>query len=506
MYGVIQSMRNMIKLFYAASILALSLFCFIGSSAGAASMLEGLSSFQESLAGWVEKVESLEGKLSVLEKDLGAKDKKLTDIKSSLSNIESLLSKLDSKITKVEKTRSVQGVRESLKSYEDILDIFKERFAEMAKKLEDQEVKVAVLEKIYATAQNPVETLLREMDKQKESINALAEKVDTQDKSLLVITEDFKKSKTPSETLEKRIKELQTRLSGLESGTVKRETGLVATEAHGTDTTEEASHSESHAGESEAHTVASRHEIKGGHSVKSGTGKKESPDMKGYIDIGEGFFIKDVKFASFGSSCQVHGEIVNKSERYYSTADFTIQAFNNVGKLLGGYTFSIMGFGQGRKEIFEEILTGVKEDEVTTYALSFGKGEMKMVERAHEVLVADAEAHKDRHEVAKRDAEKKEALEGFEDIGNGIYLGNVAFSGFGSSSTVTGVVKNQSGKDFERAAFVMKIFSKEYGMITKLEFAIRRLKAGGSRHFEEIITGVGPTDIDRYEVAFKESY
>jgi hypothetical protein len=97
-------------------------------------------------------------------------------------------------------------------------------------------------------------------------------------------------------------------------------------------------------------------------------------------------------------------------------------------------------------------------------------------------------------------------LEGFEGIGNGFYVGNVSFDGFGSSSTVTGNIKNNSESDFYSASFVMKVYSKTYGMITSLDFSVRSIKRGDTKTFEEIITGVQPVDIDRYEVTFKSSY
>ncbi len=52
----------------------------------------------------------------------------------------------------------------------------------------------------------------------------------------------------------------------------------------------------------------------------------------------------------------------------------------------------------------------------------------------------------------------------------------------------------------------MKIYSKDYGMITSFDFSVRRLKSGGIKTFEEIVTGIRPVEISRYEVVFKEAY
>ena len=49
------------------------------------------------------------------------------------------------------------------------------------------------------------------------------------------------------------------------------------------------------------------------------TGHHEKPqahvEKTGLVDIGEGFFLKNIKFEPFGSSSQISGEIMNKSEQ-----------------------------------------------------------------------------------------------------------------------------------------------------------------------------------------------
>jgi len=139
-----------------------------------------------------------------------------------------------------------------------------------------------------------------------------------------------------------------------------------------------------------------------------------------------------------------------------------------------------------------------------------GESTIKMFEK--EVKVAKA----DTKEAAPEDLEEllfeegkggvAEELEGLKSVGNGFYAGNVSFNGFGSSSTATGVIKNNSKNYFQNASFVMKIYSKAYGMITSFDFSVRRIKSGEMKTFEEIVAGVNPVDISRYEIAFKNSY
>ena len=72
--------------------------------------------------------------------------------------------------------------------------------------------------------------------------------------------------------------------------------------------------------------------------------------------------------------------------------------------------------------------------------------------------------------------------------------------------TVTGNIKNNSENDFYNASFIIKVYGKTYGMITSLDFSVRSINRGDTKAFEEIIAGVQPVDIDRYEIAFKSSY
>ncbi len=144
-----------------------------------------------------------------------------------------------------------------------------------------------------------------------------------------------------------------------------------------------------------------------------------------------------------------------------------------------------------------------------------GESTIKMFEK--EVKIAKADTKKaDTGEAAPEDLEAllfdegkgggPGKLEGFKSVGNEFYAGKVSFSRFGSSSTVTGEIKNNSKNDFYNTKFVMKVFSKAYGMITSFDFTVRRFKSGEIKTFEEIVSGVNPVDIERYEIAFKNSY
>ncbi len=500
------------KKFLVIAIFVFFLFGFNGSS-DAASLIEDLKNFEQSLSEWVTNFDKLEQRFSNLENNLDAKDKQLADFNQSITNIENLVANINTKIEKVEKMGSVSGMKDILKSYEGTLNVFKRRFSEMAKRLEDQEVKTAVLGKIYDTAQKPLETLMQAIDEQKEVINNMAKRLDEQEKTLLAIERGFKQilpTESPAKGAEaavqafrqkqKEIEEINARLSRLESGTIVLKT-------------EEKVERKPEAGIKEKVVVLET-------PTEGAKVPTEKPyEMKGFTNIGGGFFIKNIELKPFGSSTYISGEITNKSDRDYSIVDFRIQAYSEENDLLGDHSFSIKGFKRDGTKTFEEVIAGAASERIAKYFIfpaemplgsDMGEGTVEMTGKELQVAMAETTVKQPQIEEGKTTAKKAweiaKELEGFENIGNGFFIRNVSFSGFGSSSTVTGEIKNNSKNDLYLASFVMKIYSKDYGMITSFDFSIRRLKSGGIKTFEEIVTGVPPVDISRYEVVFKSSY
>jgi predicted nuclease with TOPRIM domain len=454
---------------------------------GFSDILKDLKNFEESLSDWVVQTNELSQRLSELEGDREAREKQIADYNQSMTNIEDLITDLNAKVDKVAKMSSLEGVKDIVKSFEGTLDVFKKRFSKLAKRLEDQEVKTAVLEKIYKTAQKPVETMMQAVDEQNEVVNKLAKRLNEQEKTLLTIKEGLKNQTTPTETLVKGIEELNSRLSNLESGVVVRKA-------------EEIVEREPEA-EIKEKVVISKAPI------------KETIEVKGFIDIGRGFFIKNIEFKPFGSSTYASGEIMNKSDRDHGIAEFKFQVYNKEDVLLESHRFSVGSLRRDSTKAFEEVIVGVKPKNIAKYAVFFaemslvsatGEEEIKIIERKPKVAMKKAEIGKE-ESTAKKAWETAKELEGFENIGSGFFIRNVSFDSFGSSSTVTGEIKNNSKKDYYLATFVMKIYS-NYGMITNFDFSVRRFKSGDIKPFKEIITGARPVDIDRYEIVLKKFY
>jgi len=471
------------------------LFNFKGSS-DAASLIEDLKSFEESLGEWVAQTNELNKRLSELEGEHEAREKQIVDYNQSITNIEDLITDLNAKVDKVAKMSSLKGVKDIVKSFEGTLDVFKKRFSKLAKRVEDQEVKTAVLERIYKTAQKPVETVMQAVDEQKEIVNKLTKRLAEQQKTLLTIKEGLKNQTTPTETLVKSIEELNSRLSNLESGVVVRKTEEIVERKPEAEIKEKV----------EAPKEVAKAPI------------KETIEVKGFIDIGRGFFIKNIEFKPFGSSTYASGEIMNKSDRDHGIAEFKFQVYNKEDVLLESHRFSIGSLRRDSTKAFEEVIVGVNPKNIAKYAVFFaemslisatGEEKIKIIERKPKVAMKEtdtkqAEIGKEKS-TAKKAWETAKELEGFENIGSGFFVKNVSFDSFGSSSTVTGEIKNNSKKDYYLATFVMKIYS-NYGMITNFDFSVRRFKSGDIKPFKEIITGARPVDIDRYEIVLKKFY
>ncbi len=481
---------------------------FFSGTVGFSDILKDLQKFEQSLGDWVTQIDELNSRISNLESDKAFREKQAAEINQSMANIENLLSNMDAKIERVENMSSLEGVKEIVKSFEGTLNVFKKRFSKLANGLEDQEVRTAVLERMYKTANKPLETLMQAIDEQKSIINKLGEKLGNQEQIILSMKESLQKQTSPDESYAKGIEELNNRLRELELGVLVQNVTVpkhgehddevnVATPTGPHITPDEAKH---------AAAPAEHHEKPQAHVEKTGL-----------IDIGEGFFLKNIKFEPFGSSSQISGEIVNKSDTDYGMTDFKVEAYDKENVLLGDQGFSVYGFNKGISKPFEEIFVGVMPKEIGKYSIypalmplvsETGESTIKIIEIEAAVAKAETkEAVPDNLEDMIFDEKAHpEALEGFEGVGNGFYVGNVSFNGFGSSSTVTGNIKNNSENDFYNASFIMKVYSKTYGMITSLDFSVRSINSGDTKTFEEIIAGVQPVDINRYEITFKSSY
>ncbi|GAX62619.1 chromosome segregation ATPase [Candidatus Scalindua japonica] len=91
------------------------------------------------------------------------------------------------------------------------------------------------------------------------------------------------------------------------------------------------------------------------------------------------------------------------------------------------------------------------------------------------------------------------------EIGNDFSVSNVTFEKFGSSSIVQGEIKNGSRDDIITVSFVMKLFGGDGNTIAEFDFNIMNIKSSSTEPFKEMVNGVLPSQISRYEIKYKRS-
>ena len=195
-----------------------TLMLFFPCTIGFSDILKDLDSFQKSLGNWVTQIDELNSRISNMESEKASREKQTAELNNSLANIENLLSDMDAKVERVENMSSLEGVKEIVKSFEGTLNVFKKRFSKLANRMEDQEVKTAVLERMYKTANKPLDTLMQAIDEQKSVINRLGDKLKKQEDLILSMKESLQKQSSPDKSIVSGIEELYSRLSKLESG------------------------------------------------------------------------------------------------------------------------------------------------------------------------------------------------------------------------------------------------------------------------------------------------
>ncbi len=93
---------------------------------------------------------------------------------------------------------------------------------------------------------------------------------------------------------------------------------------------------------------------------------------KGYFEIGNGFYAKDISFQPFGSSVELSGIILNASAEDYNIANFKILVYDDNSEFLREQEFSLKGIAGSESKSFYEIISGVKTDKIANYAIVFG--------------------------------------------------------------------------------------------------------------------------------------
>jgi len=339
-----------------------------------------LEEFQTSLQNWMNNFDTLSDQFSSLKKSVNGHLAPLKD----LGNIGDKLSSLDSRVKKVEQSTSIEEVKKVIDSFGKTFDTFKKLFADLKKKVEDQGVKISVLEKKYLQAERPLKPFKKEVEdiktfvketfaEQEKMINASIEKIS-------------KRVGSQGSMLLNNIANIKNRLKKLEGG------GVVGTSPpHGAEVASEAPLQEapvpehppqapSHETQEEAkvaeETSAHSKESTGEEQKAANTEEAKKNELfaalekEGFEKIGENFFVRNVKLDTFGSSTQIEGEIKNVSGRDQSIAEFEIRIYDLNDVLMEKIDFSIKSFKEKETRTFSQIITGYNPVSIGRYEIT----------------------------------------------------------------------------------------------------------------------------------------
>lgn len=458
------------KKIYLTAIFALSGFLFVSHRDSSGDALSELSN-------WMERMERLADKMDNIEKDIDS----LKNTIESFERREKTLATFAARIEALEQMESGQT-----------MNTLKEGLSELRKVVEDQQVITAVLEKKYQEAQRPLEPIKTAIEEQKEVISKLVARIDAQDKRIELMSDSVNKKMMPLAELTKEIDEKMasiSRLSDIINNLEKRGDDMEKALISGLPSLSGAS------GTSTAETP-----------VSEGEKKFSIADVlkaQGFQETGGGFFVRDVKFKSFGSSVEVSGEVMNDSEENYNVADFRIFVYDDKDTLLRSQDFSVKGINKGNVKPFKEIISGVKVSEAVKYAVTFGR-DIRPDQITNPTAIKGEETGLN---VLGEGLEKVETApkieEGFEDIGNNFYVRNLNIKKFGSSCEITGELKSLSDKYFSIAPFHIKIFNNQKDLIWEQDFSVKGIRGGAIKGFSEFLTGVEPEDVGSYEIRSK---
>ncbi|MFN3532499.1 MAG: hypothetical protein ACK41Q_08335 [Candidatus Brocadia sp.] len=105
--------------------------------------------------------------------------------------------------------------------------------------------------------------------------------------------------------------------------------------------------------------------------------KKEFPGKEslkssvtdGFEDIGNGFFVRNVRFNPFGDNVLFTGEIANRSEKNYRFAKFKLEIYDDRDLLVKKEEFTIPDLPKESIKSFEAMLVGVEAGLIHRYVI-----------------------------------------------------------------------------------------------------------------------------------------
>ena len=329
---------------------------------GSQDVLKELDDFQRSLSNWMKNLDTMGSQFTTLQKNVSESLAPLKEFDKMMKGIDEKLNNNISKMESLEKTASIAEVKGMLDSFGKTFDVLKKLLSDITKRVEDQEVKAAVLEKRYQEAQRPLDPIKKAIEdlnklvtdklgEQEKIITSLEDSLKTRVASLDSTMKTFEGQTKAVSDLEMRMKKVE-KAGGVSPGTATAEVPVVQVQAAmGTETVKAAEGTETAA----VAEVAKEH--------------ISTPEEEGFKEMEDGFYIRNVNLLPFGSSSQIKGEIKNFSDRDRSIAAFTIKVYNASDMLLFTQDFSIKTFKKGDVRVFSEIISGYTPLDVAKYEI-----------------------------------------------------------------------------------------------------------------------------------------
>ncbi|GAN33050.1 MAG: hypothetical protein DYG83_00040 [Candidatus Brocadia sp. AMX2] len=91
--------------------------------------------------------------------------------------------------------------------------------------------------------------------------------------------------------------------------------------------------------------------------------------IDGFEDIGNGFFVRNVRFNPFGDNVLFTGEIANRSEKNYRFAKFKLEIYDDRDLLVKKEEFTIPDLPKESIKSFEAMLAGVDAGLIHRYVI-----------------------------------------------------------------------------------------------------------------------------------------
>ena len=288
----------------------------------------------------------IDERLSKLEEKFQKEEKQLQGSDSDNALVNGTMAKVNKRFTRIEKIISVldlKEIKETLKSFEGTLDVFKIRLSELSKRIEDSEINDAVVEKMYRKTLEYVESQMA-ITKEKESVAI---------------------DKKPSDTTVSKAKEEHFQIMRKDSGDIAKEESI-----------EEFSKSKSSkeltelTESRESRELKELKELKG---LRTPIEPKALTKSKVSKNIGNEFSVSNVTFEKYGSSSIIKGEIKNNSRNDITTVSFLLKLFGENKSVIAEFDFNIMNIKSNSVKLFEQMISGVLPSHISRYKITFKK-------------------------------------------------------------------------------------------------------------------------------------